>query len=584
MTFRSSRMTHRTRPFCLGLILGFLALVLAISPSLADDAASATSHEVKKTFNDAPFTYEMKRMRSTPEFDVYRLTYPSPEVTSHAPNNTVPADYYVPKGIEPGVPKRPGVVCLHILNGRFELMEMLCSGLARRGVPAIMIKLPYYGERGGPGGFRQFEKDPSLVLKAFFQGRLDVRRTFDVLASRPEIAPDRIGITGISLGAMVSCSTAGIDPRFHRVASILGGGDLLSIIYSSNEARDVREWLKSLSADDRKKVEDGVRTVDPLGTADGLKARAAAGRVLMINGTADRVIPKACSDKLAAALGIPDQVMWLDGLGHYTAMAALPRILDAVVAFFAEDLPAGVEPPAASAAPEDAHQAIAAICKDLFTVLTVEPEEGRCHTVDVEVLSNDDKIPVRGRVRFTRGHGGKFLLKIDLKKPETITGELGQKKYPWLASSKGTVFVGDQEPSDEPASPLKCADKDALLKIQVASGALTGIVFAPSLLDRWADWKLETDGDGIQTVVGTLKRPKGSVRLKLAKGSRRPEELTVDIDGIEGRVIFHGWVTNALALGDVLSPNPEYEVKHVRQEDLYRMFGAIFNFAMENIR
>ena len=577
-------MTVRTRSFCLGSILGLLALVLAISPSLAENAPSTTSHEVKKTFNDAPFAYEMKHMRSTPEFDVYRLTYPSPEVTSHAPNNTIPADYYVPKGIEPGDAKRPGVVCLHILNGRFELVEMLCSGLARGGVPAIMIKLPYYGERAKPDGFKEFERKPSMILDAFSQGRMDVRRTFDVLASRPEIDPDRIGITGISLGAMVSCSTAGIDPRFYRVASILGGGDLLSIIYSSNEARDVREWLKSLSAGDRKKVEDGVRTVDPLGTAEGLKARAAAGRVLMINGTADRVIPKACSDKLAAALGIPDEVMWLDGLGHYTAMAALPRILDAVVAFFAEDLPEGVEPPAPSAAPEDAHQAIAGICKDLFTVLTAEPEKGRCHTVDVEVLSDDDKIPVRGRVRFTRGHGNRFLLKIDLEKPEKITAELGQREYPWLASNKGTLFVGDQEPSDDSASPLECADKDALLKIQVASGALTGIVFAPSLLDRWADWKLETDDDGIQTVVGTLKKPEGSVRLKLGKDSRRPEELAVDIAGIKGRVLFHGWVTNSLALGDILSPNPDYKVKHVRQEDLYRMFGAIFNFAMENIR
>ena len=579
-------MTHRTRTFRLGPILGFIVvfLLLAVSPSWAENSASLTSHEVDKTYNDAPFTYQMKLMRATPEFDVYRLTYPSPEVTSHAANNTIPADYYLPKGIEPGDAKRPGVVCLHILNGRFELVEMLCSGLARRGIPAIMIKLPYYGERGGPDGFKQFEKDPSLVLKAFSQGRLDVRRTFDVLASRAEIDPDRIGITGISLGAMVSCSTAGIDPRFHRVASILGGGDLLSIIYASNEARDVRRWLKSLSAADREKVEDGVRSVDPLAGADGLKARAADGRVLMINGTADRVIPKACADKLAAALGIPDRVMWLDGLGHYTAMAALPRILDAVVAFFAEDLPEGVEPPAASAAPEDAHQAIAGICKDLFTVLTVEPEKGQCHTVDVEVLSDDDKIPVRGRLRFTRGHGGKFLLKIDLKRPEKITAELGQQEYPWLASNKGTVFVGDQEVSDESASPLKCANKDALLKIQVAGGALTGVVFAPSLLDRWADWKLETSDDGVQTVVGTLNKPQGTIRLTLAKGSRRPEELSVDVGGIKGRVLFHGWVTNTLALGDVLSPNPDYKVKHVRQEDVYRMFGAIFNFAMENIR
>lgn len=565
-------------------VFGFLAVAATTPPSWAGESPAITSHKVEATFNAEPFSYEMKLLRSTPEFDVFRLSYPSPEVTDHEPNNTVPGDYYLPKGISPEGPKRPAVVCLHILNGRFELEEMLCSGLARRGIPAIMIKLPYYGERATPDGFGAFRKEPFMVLGAFSQGRLDVRRTFDVLAARPEIDPDRIGIAGISLGAMVSCSTAGIDPRFHRVASILGGGDLLSIINSSDEARDVRRWLDSLSPEDRKKVEDGVRSVDPLATAEGLRGRASQGRVLMINGTADRVIPKSSSDRLAAELGIADRVVWLDGLGHYTALAALPRILDTVVAFFAEDLPDGMQGPAASAEPEDAHQAIATICKDLFTVFMVEPDEGRCHTIDVEVLGDEKKIPVQGRFRFTRGPGGVFVLKIDLKRPENISAELGQRKYPWLASGKGTLFLGDQDAAEETASPLAMADKDALLKIQVAAGGLTGVVFAPSLLDRYAKLSLETDGDGFQTVVGKIAKPQGSFRMRLAKGSRRPEELAVNIDGIEGRVVFHGWVTNGPAMGDVLSPNPDYTVKHVRREDVLRMFGAIFNFAMESIR
>ena len=64
------------------------------------------------------------------------------------------------------------------------------------------------------------------------------------------------------------------------------------------------------------------------------------GRVLMINAGEDEVIPRACTEKLASALGIQDHVVWLDGLGHYTALAALPKALKTAVDFFAQDLPA----------------------------------------------------------------------------------------------------------------------------------------------------------------------------------------------------------------------------------------------------
>ncbi len=45
----------------------------------------------------------------------------------------------------------------------------------------------------------------------------------------------------------------------------------------------------------------------------------------MLNAAEDEVIPRQCTVKLAEALGIADRVVWFDGLGHYTAMAELPR-------------------------------------------------------------------------------------------------------------------------------------------------------------------------------------------------------------------------------------------------------------------
>ena len=55
------------------------------------------------------------------------------------------------------------------------------------------------------------------------------------------------------------------------------------------------------------------------------------------------MIPRACTEKLANALGIGDRVVWLEGLGHYTAIAELPRALRMTADFFAQDLPEEVE-------------------------------------------------------------------------------------------------------------------------------------------------------------------------------------------------------------------------------------------------
>ena len=54
------------------------------------------------------------------------------------------------------------MICLPILDGNDALTDLVCSVLALRGVPAIMFRLPYYGERGLPGGPEVLAKDPKM--------------------------------------------------------------------------------------------------------------------------------------------------------------------------------------------------------------------------------------------------------------------------------------------------------------------------------------------------------------------------------------------------------------------------------------
>ena len=221
------------------------AVLLSVAWHADAQQPPAETVTVAKTCNHAPFDYRIRLLADRAQFRVYRLTYPSPVVTPVVQNNTIPADYYLPKNLQPGS-KYPAVICLHILDGNEPLTDLVCSVLAGRGIPAISFKLPYYGDRGGPKGPEIMADDPKLFVGAIGQAGEDIRRTIDLLASRPEVNPQRIGITGISLGGIIAATAAGAEPRLYRAGLILSGGDLLAIIHHARETRPLSEMIQKL--------------------------------------------------------------------------------------------------------------------------------------------------------------------------------------------------------------------------------------------------------------------------------------------------------------------------------------------------
>ena len=537
---------------------------------------------VAETFNNTPFDYRIESRTEKPAFTVYRLTYPSPVVTPVVQNNTVPAEYYVPKGMKPGDAKRPAVICLHILEGNFELVHMTCSMLASRGVPAMMFKLPYYGERALPGGPRALADDPALFAGALSQAMEDVRRTVDVLASRPEVDSKHLGITGISLGAIVAASAAGNDPRLSRAALILGGGDLNHIIHYAQETQDLSELIHGLPPQRRREIKEAIDAVDPLRRAERLRDRATQGKVLMVNATDDRVIPPSCTKKLAAALGISDRVIWLDGLGHYTAMAELPRVLRITAEFFAEDLPPGVKPAPPTVAGQSPLEVVIALVQQVAAVLTIEPQPDRCHFADLQVaVTPEGEETIEGRLRYIRGTQGKFSIQCHAP----IVGDvaLGQGRYPWLVSGGKSVFKGTGNPSSQLGSPLAFVKDEHLVKIRVVAGAAAGLTLVPELLEQVAAVADDTPAEGPRTLRIDLKgKLHGSLRLVLKDDGKTPEVIRFDVEGVAGTVTFHGWQVDTLAHPSMFDPPQGLAEREVDRADLVRIFSAMFNFALEN--
>lgn len=224
---------------------------------------------------------------------------------------------------------RPALVVIHFLGATsIEFLQGVCHWLAREGIVSMMVYLPFYGPRGDgrePNGLRHV-KDMAGFVNFFRQAVADVRRAREVLASLPEVNPRRVGLLGISLGALVAALAAGIDGQIPMTYLILGGGDLTRIgFHPSRET----EFFRKIAAEKGwtpEQVREALRPIEPLVYA----SRIPRETVRMYNMQDDEVIPRDCTERLWESLGKPT-IRWYPG-GHKSLVFLVPIVLKDIVA------------------------------------------------------------------------------------------------------------------------------------------------------------------------------------------------------------------------------------------------------------
>jgi dienelactone hydrolase len=308
------------------LVPGTVRGSLAFSPSPQESSVPARFRLEAETF-----WYDLQFAFATPRYTVWRLRFPSPITTPDLENNVVWAEYFEPTGV-PG--PKPAVVVLHILGSDFPLSRYMAARLADQGVAALFLKLPYYGERrgqSGPGPVpRKFlTADIERTVTAMRQGICDVRRALYWLSKRPGIDPGRLGVTGISLGGIISSIVAAADPAVRSGAFLLAGGNLSRILWGMPETARFRESWQG-SGRDIADLKILTEPFDPLAYAERLKGK----RLLMIAGKVDEVIPPESALELWKAAGRPP-IHWYD-CGHYSAAGYLLPGIRKIVEFFAD--------------------------------------------------------------------------------------------------------------------------------------------------------------------------------------------------------------------------------------------------------
>ena len=235
---------------------------------------------------------------------------------SEVPGNGVRAHWHLPD--EANARNGHGIVCLPIQGGDYEISTLFARYFASLGYHALRLE-------------RRAEwLDPEIPLEALaklvprFVG--DVSRILDAWLGDPE-APngDRLGLFGVSMGAMTGTMVAANDPRIDAAVLCIGGGGLEDILVHGRDT-ELDEWRDTVSAAlggrdaFNELARASVGEIDLLGSAERLDP----DRTLFVGARFDRVVPWSASVRLWKALHRPRRAIL--PTGHYSAVVALPWI------------------------------------------------------------------------------------------------------------------------------------------------------------------------------------------------------------------------------------------------------------------
>jgi cephalosporin-C deacetylase-like acetyl esterase len=184
--------------------------------------------------------------------------------------------------------------------------------LADRGIASLLFlsRSTFTGTAG---------KDFVTMAAQFHDYVIEVRQALDWLTLQPSIDTGRIGLVGMSLGAIVGSLTAGVDQSIRSEVLLFGGGDLSGIIFSTSEQSYVKMRNRLLEERQmgpealKQDAEKTLAAVEPLNYA----YRLPPSSILMINAYFDNTIPRLYTLALWEKIGKPHLIFV--PTGHYTA-------------------------------------------------------------------------------------------------------------------------------------------------------------------------------------------------------------------------------------------------------------------------
>lgn len=256
------------------------------------------------------------------------VAYTERQISFENAGQTLYGFLHAPEGAGP----HPAVALLHGFGGNHMEPRAIFTRTARRlassGIAAL--RFDFRGSGDSEGEFR----DASIESEVS-----DARAGLRFLAEQSEVDADRLGLVGLSLGGMIAACTAGDSPEVRALvlwSPVAHLGELFATEATEERARE----LLGEGYVDFGGLEVGMDLVEQAVGTDPVAALGGfAGRVLVIHGTGDELVPAEHGQRYKAALGDRADLELVEGADHvYSALPWERHVMERTTAWLREHL------------------------------------------------------------------------------------------------------------------------------------------------------------------------------------------------------------------------------------------------------
>lgn len=274
----------------------------------------------------APAGAAVRVEAETWRYRLLEVSFPSPLPSGLAPVDLVRAHLYLPRSRR----RPPCVLILPVMAAPNVWIEArFARALTLSGYAVMWLEMPHQFQRRpnplSPSGQSFLARTAGGLGRNFRQARADALAALAWLESSGLVDERRIGVFGISLGAMVGASMLAVDGRPRAAILALGGADFPDLVMRGEMTAEFARAMGIRASD----LGPAWRGLDPL---DHRRQDAGASMVL-INARGDKVIPERNALRLKEAFPRARQ-FWVP-FGHYGAILHLAWMPDYVVWRFA---------------------------------------------------------------------------------------------------------------------------------------------------------------------------------------------------------------------------------------------------------
>ncbi|MHB2026336.1 MAG: alpha/beta hydrolase family protein [Elusimicrobiota bacterium] len=288
-----------------------MAFILALAWVLAGASAAGPLD-----YSPAPFPSTVTERGRTSEGTRYLVKFPTALKSPFKANNTVWGHFFAPTG--PAGRRYPCILVLPVMAApNIWIENQFMKRFRRDGFAVMWIEMPYQFHRVPaplvPSGQVFLARTARQLAFNFRESALDARRALAWLKTCRGVDAGRIGIFGISLGALVGSAVYSVDTTPKYAVFLLGGADFPDLVERSAMTKSFMRRLSITPAE----IAKSWPGLDPL----DYRAKNKGKPVFLMNGWFDDIIPRANARKLKAAF--PDSRQVLVPFGHYSAIVNL---------------------------------------------------------------------------------------------------------------------------------------------------------------------------------------------------------------------------------------------------------------------